>query len=273
MKRMYFLAIMMIISFLPYGISNGQEIDAKVVIAKMKEALEPSISSTRKLSFVLKRGDEVIEQWVAREARKKFPEGKRSLLAILGPKRLKGAAYLVYELETGKHARYMYSNVLDRVQEIPPLIMADESFFNTDFTYRDLGFIDASGKHRLLGEEEYGGLKAFKVESIPQNQWLYSRIINWICKDTLLPIERHFYDVGGNLWKKQTFGEVVKFAKVPTPSLIQMVDVRSGTSTEFKIADVCYGAKLPDDIFEPSKMSKLLDTSSPYCVLQEFGQK
>ncbi|UCF84228.1 MAG: outer membrane lipoprotein-sorting protein, partial [Desulfobacteraceae bacterium] len=72
----------------------------------------------------------------------------------------------------------------------------------------------------LLGEEECGGLKAFKVESIPQNQWLYSRIINWICKDTLLPIERHFYDVRGNLWKKQAFGELGKFRKVPTPSLI-----------------------------------------------------
>ena len=71
------------------------------------------------------------------------------------------------------------------------------------FTYADLGFIALHERYRLVGEEELRGRHAYKVEEqAPQEQSYYSRIITWIATDSMLPLQRDYFDHAGRLIQK-----------------------------------------------------------------------
>jgi hypothetical protein len=66
------------------------------IVKKMKEVFEPVKPSTRKVVISATSGGETV-QWVAYQARKQFPDGKRMLMVLLEPTDLKGNAYIVWE--------------------------------------------------------------------------------------------------------------------------------------------------------------------------------
>jgi len=138
---------------------------------------------------------------------------------------------------------------LKRTNKMSPLNTYD-SFQGTDFTYSDMGFIDVRGSHKLLEEEEYGGVAAYKVETIPEEKFYYSKIITLIEKGTYLPLKREIYDVAGVIWKNQLFEDCTVINNIRTPLVIRMLDLQANTSTEYRVSEVCYGAGLPDEIFE-----------------------
>ena len=47
-----------------------------------------------------------------------------------------------------------------------------------------------------MGTEQFKGKLAYRVETIPEENWYYSRIETWIDPETDLPIQRDFYDRG-----------------------------------------------------------------------------
>ena len=139
----------------------------------------------------------------------------------------------------------------------------------SDFTYSDIGFINVRGTHKLLGVEDHLGIKAYKVETIPEAKWYYSRIIKWVSAENFLPLERDLYDVVGNLWKTQFFEDVEVINNIPNPLKVRMVDVQTKTSTEYKVSDICYGAPVADEVFEPKGLPHALDV--PFCPLPPMG--
>ena len=59
---------------------------------------------------------------------------------------------------------------------------------------------------KFLGEEDIGGMKTYKIESVSKEpSYYYSRIINWITKDTYTIIRRDYYSPNKSLWKRQLF--------------------------------------------------------------------
>lgn len=239
----------------------GYALDATTVMKKMKEVLEPNLPTTRKVVITFRENNKEKVQWVAREGRKNSPDGKKSLLVLLEPETLKGAAYLIWEQDIETSMKWLYLPSLG-VRRIVP-VKAYESFLHTDFTYADIGFIDISGLHSILGREDHEGVDSYKVETIPKKRWYYSRVITWISAETMLPSEREYYDAAGRLWKKQLFEEVTRINNVPTPVKMRMMDIQAGTSTEYAVSEICYGAAIPDDIFEPKSLPLALD--APFC--------
>jgi len=126
-----------------------------------------------------------------------------------------------------------------------------EQILGTDFTYADLGFVRLHPHYRLLGEEDHGGKKTYKIEeSVPTERAYYSRVITWVAQDSMLPVQRDYYDVAGNLWKTETFEEAV-IDGVPTPIRIQMKVLQGKSSTEIRVSDVRYDVEVPDALFDP----------------------
>lgn len=157
---------------------------------------------------------------------------------------------------------------MKRVVEMAP-VMAYDSFQGTDFTYSDLGFIDVRGVHKLLGVEEHLGSKAYKVETIPEARWYYSRIITWVSTKNFLPLERDCYDVTGTLWKTQLFEDVAVINNIPTPLKVRMMDVQAKTSTENRVSEICYGAPISDEVFELRGLPNALNV--PFCPIPQMG--
>jgi outer membrane lipoprotein-sorting protein len=225
------------------------------IVKNLKEALEPPRPSTRQVVLTMTAGGETV-RWVARQAYKQFPDGKRMVMVLLEPAGVKGNAYLVWEPKDKPSAVWTYLPFLRRVRELVP-VDAYEHFLGTDFTYADLGFIRLHPQYRLLGQEEHGGKQTYKIEeAVPQERAYYSRVITWVAKDALLPLQRDYYDVAGTLWKTELF-EVEMIDGVPTPLRIRMTDVQTGNSTELNISEVRYDVEIPDDVFDPKGLPQV----------------
>jgi outer membrane lipoprotein-sorting protein len=163
---------------------------------------------------------------------------------------------------------YLYLPFVRRVREIVSSEQY-ERFLASDFTYFDLQFIRIHERFKLLGEEEVNDTTAYKLEETYPEASPYSKSIAWVDKETLRPLQRHYYDNKGDLWKIETVEDVTVINGVPTPMKITMKDVQNGTSTELKLSEVQYCGELADKLFEPENLPEVSSNPiwQPYCTL------
>jgi outer membrane lipoprotein-sorting protein len=228
------------------------------IVKQMKEVFEPSRPSTRKVVISSTFKNESI-QFVAGQARKMFPNGKRIIWVMLEPASIRGNTYLFWEREKQPNFMYVYLPFIRRVREFSPVELY-EHFLNTDFTYADLGFVRLHEHYKLLGEEKLGGVRTYKVEErLPHERLYYSHIYIWVAADSFLPLQRDYYDTEGRLWKTEFFKELATINNVPTPLLTQMKN-KDGSSTDLKVTEVQYDVKIPDELFDPNLLPKAVES-------------
>ena len=221
------------------------------IVTKMKNTLEPT-KGLRKVIITTKTDGETI-QWSAAQASTVAADGKRMVLVLLDPPDIKGTAVLVSETKQRAAPMWVYVPMIRRVRK---LVGPDayEHFLGTDFTFADLGFVRLNSKYKLLGEEEKGGHPTYKIEETrPQDNFVYSRIVVWVTKDTYVPVQRDYYDVAGNLWKSETIDSTLVDG-IPTALHVVMKDVQSSETTELDISAVRYDEKVPDSLFDPTQL-------------------
>ena len=228
--------------------------DVKSIMKQMKEVIEPVRPSIKKIVITkTERGG--TQQIVLLQAFKKLADGTCRLFVVLEPADLKGMTALLSESGEKKADRiWVYLPPFNRVKEMLGVSRYD-SFLGTTFTYADLGFVKLGGKYVLLGEEKCEGKSAYKVEEkrIPGDY--YSRIINWIAVDSKMPLRRDFYSAGSQLWKTELFKDITIIDGTPTPIRISMTLVDGSTSAEFKVVELNYDVNMPDEIFDPNRLS------------------
>jgi outer membrane lipoprotein-sorting protein len=231
--------------------------DVNDIVKQMKQVFEPDRPSTRTLTISAntESGDTVT--WVARQVRQRQTDGKRSLLVMQEPQH-EGNALLIWERAGEPDVMWWYPPALRRVRKLVP-VENYQRFMDTDFTYADLGFVDRHGSYRLLGEEVHDGVQTYKIELVPRQQAFFSRIVTWVAKDTMLPLQRDYYDVAGRLWKTMTFREVKVIDNIPTPLQLLMRDAQQGTSTEITFSDVTYDADIPETFFDPEHLPQTVE--------------
>ena len=234
--------------------------DVMTIMKKTKEVFEPMRPTKRKVIITVKSKGETVQQLVAGQAIKKFPDGKRMLIVMLEPADVKGIAYLVCERNDKPDVMFVYMPAIRRVKKMTGFVDQYTSFLGTDFTYADLDFIKLNNNYRLVGKEKHGGVQAYKIESKnPEEKYYYSRVITWTAADTFLPLQRDYYDRGGELWKTEIFETVSVINGVPTPLLIRMKDLEAGQSTELFLSMVEYDLEVPDVIFSPGALPQVAD--------------
>lgn len=231
--------------------------EVMTIVEQMKAVFEPAQPRASDVTITVSGDGEQTMTWTGRQVRKRFPDGKRTLLLMQTPDYLKGTALLIAEREEeGKAVRdtmWMYLPAIDRVRQIVP-VETYQRFLDTDFTYADLGFVSRQGQYRLLGEEEHTGKHAYKIECVPTDTWYYSRIITWVTTDAMLPLQRDYYDVAGRLWKTLLFKQVMVVNDIPTPLVMEMRDVQQNTHTTFRMDHVRYTEDIPDSLFDPAHL-------------------
>ena len=270
MKKCSFLVLALV---LVLGVNpvKAETPDVLTIMSKMEKAISAWRSGTRKITFVMRAGDQVTHEWTARNAYKKFPDGTGALLVVLAPKELKGNAHLFWKGNDNKMEEWFYFPSIRRTKRISGQLAYD-SFLGTDFTYADIGIKDPGGAHTLLGQEMHKGVKAYKVETIPSSARYYTRIIHWIAVDTFLPLQRDYYDVWGRHWKTKTFENVITVDNIPKPLKIRMTDIQRDHSTEVTTSEVCYDVDyLPRDTFNPEKLPDA--HLSPVCSVKVLEKK
>ena len=101
------------------------------VVKTMKEVFEPVRPSTRQVEITMTAGGET-NHWVARQAMKQFPDGKRMVMVMVEPNDVKGNAYIIWEPKDKPSAIWTYLPFLRRVHELLG-VDAYEHFLGTDF--------------------------------------------------------------------------------------------------------------------------------------------
>ncbi len=237
------------------------EVSAKDVIRKMKEALEPPRPSLRAIRMTVREDGQKAEFRLL-QARKGGEQGQRSLTVVVAPPEARGLAYLVEEPAGGGPAtEHVYVPVVRRTRAFVPA-EHHTAFLGSDLTYGDLGFIAVDSKDRLVGEGRHHGRPAYEVESVPSStiqQWYYSKVVTWIDRETMLPIERAFYSPAGQVFKTETFAKVAHVDGIPTPLAIRVERAGSRSSTELEVTSISYGVEIPDGIFAPDRLASAVD--------------
>jgi outer membrane lipoprotein-sorting protein len=228
------------------------------IIQKMKDVFEPVQPSTRTVHITANGESGEQLQLVAHQARASQADGKRILLVIQDPVYSKGNALLIWEREGQPSVMWWYPPVLRRVRGLLP-IEGYQRFFDTDLTYADLGYVEQQGNYRLLGQEERADQQTYKVEFVPNEKIYYSRIFTWISVETMLPVEREYYDVAGKRWKTMTFDQVENIDNIPTPLHMHLVDRQQNSTTDVTFSDVHYGVDLPDTLFDPERLPQTVE--------------
>ncbi|MFH2045427.1 MAG: outer membrane lipoprotein-sorting protein [Pseudomonadota bacterium] len=253
MKKICLFGIIMFLMFATAPL-YAETPDAAAIIKEMNNNAD-TYPISKKLTIIVKNGEQITGQMVAGTARKKFPDGRKFLLVLLEPQSLKGLSYLLNDLHDHPAKQWIYLPYIERVRKIDET-STYESFLSTDFTYADLSLISSKNeKFKYLGEEEIGGMKAYKIESISKEpNYYYSRIINWITKDSFLLIRRDYYSPNNILWKRQLSENLTLINGVLTPLRIRMINFQNNTSTELIVNELDPDIELPDEIFVPEQL-------------------
>lgn len=238
--------------------AQAESPDAAHIIDQMNAVFRPTRPSIRKVSISV-RGDEAANNtdWVIGEARKKFTDGRRTLIVVLEPHSLRGSAFLFWEHGGQEDRLWTYFPELGGMREIIG-VDAYDHFLHTDFTYADLGLVSRPGRYRLLGEKKHESTPAYKIDEAPKERWYYSRVVTWVDIGSLLPLERDLYDQAGRLWKRILFDHVTPINGIPTPLRIRMLDVQQQGSTELLLSGVRYDVELPDELFDPDGLPQVI---------------
>ena len=267
MKTLYLVVLVLFLSAIPVAAELPK---VESVVDRVENAIHAGQSGSRKLAFIVKEGQQITGEWIARAAYKKFNGETRALMVILEPENLKGTGHIFCKEDSKPASQWVYYPTTRRVRELSRLTIY-ESFLGTDFTHADFGLQDPGGTYRILGEEIHEGEKAYKLENIPKEKWFYSKIISWVSIETYLPIQHDYYDSTGRLWKSKLFENIVTVNNVPIPLRIRMIDVQRNRSTEILISDVCYDADyLTKEDFDPEKLPTA--TLSPVCKVRPVEQ-
>lgn len=270
MKKICVMAFMITFMIVPIP-ALAEVLDVEAIINNVEKAIDDAQSGSLIMTFTVKDGERITGEWIARAAHKKFNGENRSLMVIMKPENIKGTGHVFWRQDSKTISQWVYYPTTRRVRKLSRLTIY-ESFLGTDFTHADFGFQDPGGTYRLLGEENYGGAKALKIENIPRERWYYSKIVSWISAETFLPIKRDYYDSTGSLWKTKLIENIIIVNKVPTPLRIRMIDVQRNRSTEIIISDVCSDVEyLTKEDFDPEKLPTA--TTSAVCTIRPVSKK
>ncbi len=261
------MALVLIASLLLTVKISAAAPDVSVIMQKSASALNAAVKGTRKMVIIVKDGEKITSEWTARKVSKDFDDGKHALMVLLEPETLRGSAYLFWQPKDKPIMEWIYSPAVRRVRKLTAII-AYNPFMGTDFTWADFDIKDPGGKHNFLGETVMAEKKFYKIETIPAENWHYSRIVSRISTDNFLPVQREYYDNTGKIWKVKTFENVVVLKNIPMPLLIRMQDKVYNQSTELVISDVCFDAPyIQKEMFAPEKLSEA--AFSPICTVPE----
>jgi len=183
---------------------------------------------------------------------KDFGDLEKKIMFFTAPADVRNTSFMnwSYTDENKGDDQWIYLPALKKVKRISSDSKSDY-FMGSDFTYDDLGDRHPlEDTHNLLREETLDGQETYVVESIPQDEeYMYSRTVTWIVKDSWIGLKKEFYDEDEDLLKILTVNEQLESAGVIILTNVKMTNVQSGQSTVMSFSNVEVNTGLADNTF------------------------
>jgi outer membrane lipoprotein-sorting protein len=248
MKRIVVLSALILI-----GTTAVFAQDAEAIVRSSRDRITADTVSSRS-RMVISAKDGTTSERIIDQYSKDGPNGSRTIIVFQRPAGVAGTRFLTVENAGGSEDRWIYLPSLGKVRRIAAS-EGSGSFMGTDFSYDDIS--SASRKvdldnHTLLREETYNGTLCYVIESRPKDSsYQYSRMVQWIDKDTKISYKIELYD-------RRNTNSPVKIVEMKeakeiqgrlTPTVTTMTTVAGGTSTSIYMDILKYDDPIPEGVF------------------------
>ncbi len=237
-------------------VASALALTGNELLQKAQEAMRPGEDMTSKDRMTVTSADgqtDVMEMMA-------YQKDDRTLMRITAPEEFAGIAVLILPREEGGEEIWLYLPAFRDVKQIVAEGLS-EGFIGSDFAYEDLT-VSYSDKYDVTEMAEESDRYVLSLTPKPDAGISYSGARLWVDKETFLPTRAEF-DRQGQLLKVMTLSDVRTFsstadpqASYPTPTRIEMANVKTGSKTVIELLEVEFDTGLEDDFFTVRKLKR-----------------
>jgi len=240
------------------GLTNAQDLTGLEVIQNVyNRPTGNDMAGNLIMTIENSRGNQRVRE--IKQFVKSVKNGEKKIMFFLSPADVKNTSFMTWSYdEKGKSDdQWIYLPALKKVKRISSDSKGDY-FMGSDFTYDDLGDRHPmDDTHTILREEVVNGEETIVIESVPKNEeYMYSRTVTWVIKDTWIGLKKEFYDEDDELLKiltvegQKSFGDVIILTKV------KMNNVQRNQFTIMEFSDVQIDTGIPNNKFTERMMKR-----------------
>lgn len=230
--------------------------DGKEIVQKALDVKDPAFTqSAVQMDLIEKNGAKEIR--LVRQYGRSKDGIKAVVMVFLSPASVKDTRFLLQENKgNSPDDKFIYLPDLRSTRRVSTA-EGSKSFMGTDASYDDLSTRDIDvDTHELLKEETKNGFNCYVVKSkaINPSDSQYGWRIQWIDKETWVPVYAELYDKKGELLKVLTVEKLEKITgesgqSYDIPTLNSMKNVQTGHETKLEIKKIVVDKPIPDRVF------------------------
>lgn len=242
------------------GIATAEDLTGREIMGMMRQTPDAEdMSSDVTMTLLNARGQERV-----REIRMMIKDSdgiSRTIMFFTAPADVRGTGFLTVEQAGGESDMWLYLPALRRIRRIVSS-SRNESFMGSDLTYADLEPRDLENYEYLrLADDRINGQDCYVVESTPVSDEIeretgYSRTVDWVSMDKLVPLRTDFYDTRGNHTKQMVAEETTLVGGHWVLSRIVVTDLKDGGSTIMETANIEIDTGIDDDVFTQQQLRR-----------------
>jgi len=225
--------------------------DAESIVKSSRNRIKADTVSMRS-RMVIQAKDGSTSERVIDNYSKDGPNGARNIIIFKEPASVAGSRFLTMAAKNGPDDRWIFLPSLGKVRRIASS-EGSGSFMGTDFSYDDISATSRGAEldaHTLLREENFNGSACYVIQSVPKDgSFQYSKMVQWITKDTFIIMKIELYDKKNTLVKTVEMSGVKTIQDRLTVTVTKMTTHAAGTSTTITYEIVKYNDPIPEGVF------------------------
>lgn len=185
-------------------------------------------------------------------------DGDKSLSIFDEPRDVKGTISLSHSHATDSDDQWLFLPALKRVKKISSKNKSG-SFMGSEFAFEDISSQEIEEyTYKYLEDADLDGVAVHKVEAIPAYKYSgYTRLINWIDQERLIPVKVEYFDRKNSALKTLTFSEYQQFLdNYWRAGRMEMQNHQTGKSTVLEFSDYAFQTGLKDKDFESKALKR-----------------
>ncbi len=258
MKRVRRVFLSAVLLSLMTGFAGAQSITGlKVMENVYNRPTGPDITSELTMTLTNSRGSTRVR--TIRQFIKEYGADEKKIMFFTAPADVKNTSFMdwSYGDSSKEDDMWIYLPALKKVKRISSENKSDY-FMGSDFTYDDLGDRKPEqDTHKIIGEETIKGKDCYVIESTPKDpDYMYSKTVTWVVKDSWVGAKKEFYDEDGELLKTLTIHTIKKIDGYWVILDMEMENVQKDHKTRMELRNVKIGSGIKDSYFTDRMMKK-----------------
>ena len=225
--------------------------DAAAIVQGSRDRIKADTVSTRS-RMVIRAKDGSTTERLLDQYSKDGPKGTRTMIVFQSPASVAGTRFLTMENKGGADDRWIFLPSLGKVRRIAAS-EGSGSFMGTDFSYDDISSMSRGAEldtHTIMREETIEGVVCTVIQSVPKDSsYQYSKMIQWIGKDSKMVMKIELYDKRSNLVKTVEMSGIKDVQGRLTATITKISTHAAGTSTTITMDIIKYDDPVPEAVF------------------------